>query len=45
MLTCQVCRLSKTQSGKESLRMSEVDLENELIAAGQDEETAFYKVS
>ena len=28
-----------------SLRMSEVDLENELIAAGQDEETAFYKVS
>ena len=25
--------------------MSEVDLENELIAAGQDEETAFYKVS
>ena len=26
-------------------RMSELDLENELIAAGQDEETAFYKVS
>ena len=25
--------------------MSEVDLENELIGAGQDEETAFYKVS
>ena len=25
--------------------MSEVDVENELIAAGQDEETAFYKVS
>ena len=44
IVTFSDCSTSPRRELENNLRMSEIDLDNELIAAGQDEETAFYKV-
>ena len=44
IVTFSDCSTSPRRELENNLRMSEIEIENELIAAGQDEETAFYKV-